>query len=562
MNKHALLHIQDSPYCFPVSQHEMVLRLRTAKGDALRVSVVYESKYNIALSQLSVPMEKAYSNELFDWYEARLTLTDTRLAYVFLIEAQDETLYFSEDGPSETYNFKLGYYNFFQYPYINNADIVKPVEWMKSAVFYQIFVDRFNRGNTKKDDSYITMKWGDRPTPKSFAGGDLKGITEKLDYIRNLGVNVIYLTPVFKSISNHKYDISDYYTVDPEFGSNDDLRELIAEAHSRGIRIVLDAVFNHVSDRLPQFEDVVANGRRSEYFDWFIIHGDKADKTKGNYEQFATCRYMPKLNTSNPSVCNFLTDIAVHYIKDYDIDGWRLDVSDEISQEYWREFRKAVKAAKSDAVIIGENWHDAYRNLRGDQYDGIMNYSFTKAALDLFAFGAADAEKTAFRLNELLMRNKEGINKMMLNLLDSHDTERFFTQVKEDRRLMKSALAMLFFYQGAPCIYYGTEVLLPGGYDPDCRRCMPWDKADPKGEYSDIYTLIRALSDFRQKEPLGDGLYRYSSENGMLVMTCTTQEHCYRLVINPAKSVGSVDGITVNSEGFVILKDKGVLLHE
>lgn len=540
----------------------MVLRLRTAKDDAVRVSVVYESKYRIALSQLSLQMEKAYSNRLFDWYEARLTLTDTRLAYVFLIEGQDETVYFSEDGPTATYNFKLGYYNFFQYPYINPADIVKPVEWMKNAVFYQIFVDRFNRGNTEKDDAYINMKWGDKPTPKSFAGGDLKGITEKLDYIKDLGISVIYLTPVFKSISNHKYDISDYYEIDPQFGTNADLKELIDSAHRRGMRIVLDAVFNHVSDRLPQFEDVVLKGRESKYFDWFIIHGDKVDKKTGNYEQFAACRYMPKLNTSNPEVRNFLTDIALHYIKDYDIDGWRLDVSDEISQEYWRDFRRAVKAAKSDAVIIGENWHDAYRNLRGDQYDSIMNYSFTKAVLDYLVFNTADSQETAWHLNELLLRNKEGINKMMLNLLDSHDTDRFFTQVKENRSLLKQALAMLFFYQGAPCIYYGTEVLLPGGYDPDCRRCMPWEETGPDGKYADIRLLIRTLSDFRKSEPLGDGFYRYSSESGMLVMTCTTQEHIYRLLVNRSGKKQTLDGIAVEPDGFVITKDKGVLIHE
>ena len=562
MNKQALLHIQDSPYCFPVAENEMVLRIRTAKNDADRVSVIFESKYNIALKQQKSPMEKAYTNELFDWYEVRLHLKDTRLAYVFLIESGDISLYFSEDGPSKEYDFKLGYYNFFQYPYINPADIVKPVEWMKTAVFYQIFVDRFNRGNTEKDDSYINLKWGGRPTPKSFAGGDLRGITEKLDYIKELGANVIYLTPVFKSISNHKYDISDYYTVDPQFGSNSDLKELIERAHGCGIRIVLDAVFNHVSDRLPQFEDVLEKGRDSEYFDWFIVHGDKPDRQKGNYEQFATCKYMPKLNTSNPAVREFLTGIALHYINDYDIDGWRLDVSDEISQEFWRDFRRAVKGAKPDAVIIGENWHDAYRNLRGDQYDSIMNYSFTKAALDFLSFGTSDACKTAWRLNELLLRNKEGVNKMMLNLLDSHDTDRFFTQVKENRNLEKIALAMLFFYQGAPCIFYGTEVLISGGYDPDCRRCMPWDKTGPSGEYGDIFGLIRALSDFRKNELPDDGIYRYTCENEMLVMTCTTSDHCYRLIVNHTGKPRSFNGTTVNPEGFVITKDKGVLLHE
>lgn len=540
----------------------MVLRLRTQKDDVDKVELIYESKYVIGETQKTTLLEKAYSSEMFDWYETRLKLTDTRLAYVFRVSDGKETVYFSEDGPSDTYDFTLGYYNFFQYPYINEADIVRPVEWMKDAVFYQIFVDRFDRGDNEKDDSYITMKWGEKPSPKSFAGGDLKGVIKRLDHLKGLGITAIYLTPVFTSISNHKYDIADYYNVDPQFGTNADLKRLVEEAHARSMRIVLDAVFNHASEELAEFQDVKRNGRKSPYFDWFMIHGDSVTKSPCNYETFASCSYMPKFNTSNPKVQAFLTNIAVHYIREYDIDGWRLDVADEISQDYWRTFRRAVKAAKKDAVIIGENWHDAYRNLRGDQHDSIMNYAFTKAALDFFSYETANAEQTAFKLNSLLMRNKEGVNRMMLNLLDSHDTHRIFSQIGERRRVAGEALAMLFFYQGTPCIFYGTEVLLQGGYDPDCRRCMPWDKTGPDGEYGDIYQLISELALFRRTEKLGDGRYRYTSRDNMLVMTCTTAEHEYVLVINHNSEPGTFEGYSVNAEGFILLKDKGVVLYE
>lgn len=562
MNTYALMHLQDSPYCFPVDRDEIVLRFRTAKDDVDKVSVVFESKYVIGLSQQTLVMDKAYTTRMFDFYEIRLKLTDTRLAYVFFVEAGNERYYFSEDGPTLTYDFTLGYYNFFQYPYINEADIVRPVEWMKNAVFYQIFVDRFNRGDYTKDDSYINMRPDELPTPKSFAGGDLKGIIDKLDYLKELGVTALYLTPVFTSISNHKYDIADYYNVDPQFGTNEDLKELVKQAHSRDMRIVLDAVFNHVSDLSAQFKDVIKSGINSPYYDWFVIYGDTVDEETCNYETFASCKYMPKFNTSNPEVQRYLLDIAVHYIKDYDIDGWRLDVADEISQDFWRAFRLAVKAAKKDAVIIGENWHDAYRNLRGDQHDSIMNYAFTKTALDYLATNSLDATGVANKLNELIMRNKEGVNKMMLNLLDSHDTHRFFTQIGEKRDIIKLALAMLFFYQGTPCIYYGTEVLIPGGYDPDCRRYMPWDKTGANGEYADIYKLIHNLAQFRQTEPLGDGIYRYSSEGDMLIMTCKTEDHNYTLIINHNTKPNTYKGISLNAQGFVILKDEGVLLHE
>lgn len=562
MDKYALLHLQDSPYCFPIDTDTIVIRLRTKKDDVKKVELLYENKYIIGTKQNSFEMEKAYSSDMFDWYEARIKLKDTRLAYVFRVYDAEESFYFSEDGPTESYNFTLGYYNFFQYPYINEADIVRPVEWMKNAVFYQIFVDRFNRGDFNKADSYINISWGDKVAPKSFAGGDLKGITEKLPYLAELGITALYLTPVFTSVSNHKYDIEDYYNIDPMFGTNDDLKELVNKAHSLGIKVVLDAVFNHVSERLSQFRDVVEKGRDSKYYDWFIIHGNKPVKERRNYETFASCSYMPKLNTSNPDVQKYLTDIATYYIREYDTDGWRLDVADEISQDFWRIFRTAVKTAKNDAVIIGENWHDAYRNLRGDQHDSIMNYAFTKVALDYFSYETKNAEGTAHKMNELLMRNKEGVNKMMLNLLDSHDTDRFFTCVKENRALAKQALTMLFFYQGTPCIYYGTEVLLPGGYDPDCRRCMPWDKTGENGEYADVYQLIKKLAAFRKKEPLGDGIYRYTAEDDMLVMTCKTDAHTYKLIINHTAKQRSHNGLELKPESFALLMDNEVLINE
>lgn len=281
MNKCALLHIVDSSYCFPVSENEIVLRLRTAKDDIVRAQVIYESKYVIGQTQKRAEMKKLYVTEPYDFYEVKLTLEDTRLAYVFYVDDGTERYFISEDGATETYDFSIGYYNFFQYPYINEADITECVPWMKSAVFYQIFVDRFHRGDFRKDASYINCKWGDIPTPKSFAGGDIKGIIEKLDYIRSLGCNAIYLTPIFSSISNHKYDISDYYQVDPQFGTNADLKELVRTAHRKGTRIVLDAVFNHCSDRMMQFQDVIKKGKKSRYFDWFVIKGDTVSKNPG-----------------------------------------------------------------------------------------------------------------------------------------------------------------------------------------------------------------------------------------------------------------------------------------
>lgn len=519
MNRQGILHIVDSAYCFPVSENEIVIRLRTAKDDFKKASIIYESKYVFGEKQITCPMEKNFVDELYDYYVVKLTLEDTRLAYVFYLNDGEKNYYFSENGITEKYDFTLGFYNFFQYPYINKSDIMKKVDWCSTACFYQIFVDRFNMGNTTKDKSYINCNWGDIPTPKTFAGGDIKGITYKLDYIKNLGCNAIYLTPIFKSISNHKYDISDYYKIDEQFGSEEDLAELVENAHKKGIRVVMDAVFNHCSEETEQFKSVKEKGKASEFFDWYIVHGDEIAEDEDNYERFGPCKYMPKWNTSNPEVAEFLINIGKYYIEKFHIDGWRLDVADEVSHDFWRQFRKAIKECKEDALIIGENWHDAYSNLRGDQYDSIMNYSFTKACLDYFAKGDFNAKQMSDRLNEILMRNTDTVDDMMLNLLDSHDTHRFYSEVKEDDFRFEAAIALTYLFPGIPCIFYGTEIRTPGGFDPDCRRCMDWNKGDEK-----MISLLQKLSHIREMCSMSIQDARvYSVDNDLFVEYNSTE---------------------------------------
>ncbi|MBR1743401.1 MAG: alpha-glycosidase [Lachnospiraceae bacterium] len=556
MNKYATLHIMDSAYCFPVTEHDIVIRLRTAHDDMDKVWLIYESKYVFGESQKRTEMNLTFSGEVFDYYSVRLHLEDTRLAYVFYLYDGKSYRFFSEDGFSEDYDYTKGFYNFFQYPYINRADLLDSVDWMKRAVFYQIFVDRFCIGDTGKDMQYVNMKWGDAPTPKSFAGGDLKGITKKLDYIRELGVNAIYLTPVFSSKSNHKYDIRDYMQIDEHFGTKEDFRELVDCAHQRGMRVVLDAVFNHCSEEISQFQDVCRRGKQSEYFDWFIISGEKPEKDPCNYETFAACDYMPKLNTSNPEVREFLLNIACYYIREFDIDGWRLDVSDEVSHDFWRAFRKAVKNVKADAVIIGENWHDASNYLRGDQYDSIMNYAFTKCCLDFFATETMNARQAAGKLNDILARNSDTVNHMMLNLLDSHDTHRFFSEVGEDEKKFKAALCLLYLFPGAPCIFYGTEIKITGGYDPDCRKCMDWERTE-KEKDSEVFWLLKTLSHVRRSYDLANGRVCISSDKDgrVLLYENDAPEGKIRLLINHSPGAVVDNGVTLEAgESFLYVE--------
>ena len=301
---------------------------------------------------------------------------------------------------------------------------------------------------------------------------------------------------MFRSPSNHKYDTIDYYTVDAMFGSNEDLRRLMQEAHGRGIRVILDAVFNHCSMYCPQFQDVIEQGKNSRYFDWFIIHGERPDVQRCNYECFAACNYMPKWNTNNVQVQDYLLNVALYWMRECGIDGWRLDVADEVSHDFWRRFRKEVKRLSPQAILIGESWHDANAWLRGDEFDGIMNYSFTKACIDFFAKGTRTAQSFCGRLSELLMRNTDQVDQMMLNLLDSHDTERFLTLVGEDRAKLRCALAVLFFFPGMPCICYGTEIGMVGEYEPDSRRTFDWNEEHWDRE---LQETVRKLAKLRKR---------------------------------------------------------------
>lgn len=555
MDEKAILHSPESKFCFALDENTVCLRLRISKDDApLSVSVVFGGKYTFALRRDRVVMSRECEDRLFAYYTATLKLTDKRFVYIFEILTDGKRFYYSEDGISESYDFELSYFNCFQYAYINDCDLIKPVEWLKTAVFYQIFVDRFNIGDKGKDLSYINLEWGDIPTPKSFAGGDIRGITEKLDYIKGLGADSIYLTPVFSSVSNHKYDISDYYEIDKNFGSKEDLKELIARAHSKGMKVILDAVFNHCSENLKEFCDVLKNGKNSAYYDWFIVKSDDPF----DYEIFSECKYMPKFNTSNPEVRRFLTGVATYWIEEFDIDGWRLDVSDEVSHEFWREFRKAVKSVKSEAVLLGENWHDANVYLRGDQFDGIMNYAFTKACLDFYAFGKFTAKDISEKLNEILMRNTDPVNEMMLNLLDSHDTHRFLTRVGGNKNKLLSALSLTFFFTGVPCIYYGTENAMEGGYDPDCRRTFDWDKENVENP---VKSLIKRLSLLRREKEFSDSKAKIYPKDGLLIV----ERGKYKLIVNESGKSLKYKCKTVYRSGLYsdgIIRNDGFIVGE
>ena len=543
MNELGLLHLPEPPMAEALGPRSFRLVLRTAKEDhGLRVIVHYGNKYDFPMKRHVAEMKVSREDRLFSYFEAVLELDDPRLGYVFEILEGDRSLYYSEEGLKDHYDFKVAYKDFFQCPFIYPETCMEVPNWVDNAVFYQIFVDRFRMGDLKKDRTYIKLKWGGKPNNKSHAGGDLRGIILSLDYLKALGINALYLTPIFLSPSYHKYDIVDYFTIDPHFGTEADLVELIEEAHKRGMRIVLDAVFNHISNQSRYFLDVLEKGRKSDYFDMFYIHGDKVDVVHPNYDMFSLCPYMPKINVESKTGRELLLKVTMHYLE-LGIDGWRLDVSDEVPHGFWKWLRKEVKGRFPEALILGEVWHHAGLFLKGDEFDGVMNYPFTYIAVDYLAEKRIGAKDAAARLNRHLMENRRNANRAMLNLLDSHDTYRFLTLANKNTDALLCALALLVFYPGMSCLYYGTELPLEGGYDPDSRRCFDFEEAQKETPFRKTLMSLLAL---RKGPALSQGTCQIKEENGLLVLRRTYGGEELELLINSTQK-----GIQIDDKGLI-----------
>ena len=343
--------------------------------------------------------------------------------------------------------------------------------WVPDAVFYQIFPDRFRNGDPTNDPPG-TERWGASPTRENFFGGDIDGVRQGLPYLAHLGITAIYLTPIFAAGTNHRYDAHDYLRIDPALGDARALRELVDDAHRLGIRVILDGVFNHCGDGFWAFRDLAARGANSPYRDWFFPSSLPIRRDPPNYQTCGGAAYLPKLNIDHPDVRRYLLGVAAHWIREADIDGWRLDVPWKIPVRFWEEFRAVVKAAKPDAYVVGEVWRDARPWL--EVWDGAMNYRLRDHVLDYCVRDHMDAEDFAFESAELL-RDHGDAAPWMLNLLGSHDTPRLLTLCGGDERRAVLALTALFTAPGTPMLFYGDEVGMEGDNDPDCRRCMEWD---------------------------------------------------------------------------------------
>jgi glycosidase len=535
LNLAAIYHEAKSKYAYMFNQSTLHLRLRTARGDIPTVTLVGGDPFRWIQSQENPthwewdktaaffePMRLEYQTQLHDYWFVAVQPQWKRMRYAFILEKGEQKFLYGSRSFYDLHQqpeaqYETSYY--FNFPYLNHEDLFQPPDWVKDTIWYQIFPERFADGDPSNNPENC-LPWGsEEDSIYKFYGGDLQGVMDHLDELSDMGINSIYFTPIFESPSSHKYDTTNYYKIDPAFGTNELFGELMAKAHQRGIKVMLDAVLNHCGWFHPFWQDVVKHGRNSQYYDCFFIAREPIlnfemeegklpkvgldERGRLNYATFAFTPLMPKWNTAHPLVKEHLLGAIRYWTETYHVDGWRLDVSNEVPHAFWREFRQMVKQINPDIYILGENWDNSYPWLLGDQFDGVMNYELTYPIW--FLLGEKGMVKEKFdvlqyqqAINQLLVSYPKHTLPVMYNLIDSHDTPRILSIVGDQIEKVKLAYLLQFTFAGAPSIYYGSEIGLAGpeGYN---RRCMPWDALK---QDQDLRLFVKKLIELRKQNPV------------------------------------------------------------
>ena len=530
----AIEHRSTDNFCYPLNENELMIGIKTG-SDIQRVFIIYGDPFDGSVTsdgwawegkRLEITRKKDLPYHT--WWQVTVSLPYGRCKYCFELHGQDEgdVRYCLENGfytADELVTLRRITGNFpgFEFPWLGGAECVRVPDWVPRTVWYQIFPDRFCRDTASQKPNALPWPAAeDAVTNNEHYGGTLRGITEKLGYLADLNITGLYLNPVNASPSVHKYDTSDYLNIDPAFGSADDLHTLVKEAHARGIKVMLDGVFNHCGWDFALWQDVVRNGKASPYFDWFIVQEwpfetavepereNAASRSRpsgtngksGRYSVFAYVDTMPKLNTNNPAVVDYLLNVCETWVRSYDIDGLRLDVANELSHTFCRQLYRRMRSLKKDFYLLGEIWRSALPWLRGGELDSVMNYPLALCFWKFFCDKTLPALTLEREINAVFTAYPEPVTVGLFNLLDSHDTPRLFTRNDGDVSAVWQQYALLLSLPGSPCIYYGSEVLLAGGNDPDCRRCMPW-QAIEAGEYAEPMSMMRQLIALRHTHP-------------------------------------------------------------
>lgn len=538
--KSALEHQTEVPY-LNFDRGQLTLSFRTRPNDVRDVRVSVEG-----LGQF--PMGGAEFDELYQQNMVRIPWDRKRdLRYHFEFTDGGKRFAYGTNGLTEggkVSDFRLV------------AKSFKPFEvpaWVERSVIYQIFPDRFDNGDRTNDPAKL-MPWGGKPTYDNHFGGDLAGVRKHLGYLKDLGVSTVYFNPIFQAGSNHRYDTIDYLKIDPELGTNEEFGSLTREMKRQGIRTVVDGVFNHTATTFFAFDDVVKRGKASKYTDWYTFRSFPVKVQENpNYVAWFNFPSMPKLNHGNPATRSYLLDVPTFWSKHAEIAGWRLDVANEVPVDYWQDFRKRVKGLDPEMWILGEEWGDANRWLKGDQWDSVMDYPFRSAVLN---FVGKDGSGRPSQLLSALI-NTYGmyvpqVSRNAMNLLSSHDTPRILTQCGGDRELAKLAAAIQFTWVGTPSVYYGDEIGMEGDKDPDNRRCMEWDKATAQNDFLTYYRRLIALRNespvLQSGDPVilasndGEATASYArvldADKGQIVLVALNRSDSAREVTIPMAKVG------------------------
>lgn len=495
----AIRHFADKRFCYAIEKGRFLIRLETKKGDMGKVILHVQDKYlpiKYMDTRQEYEMKIAYSDNYIDYYEITIDIDVVCLRYFFEIEdTMGKVTYYGNHNFYDECIIDID--RMFDCPQnLREEEMFVLPEWARNKVVYQIFPSRFASDQDVPEEVWYQAPIGH----KADLRGSLRGIINHLDYIRELGADIIYMTPIFSSNTSHKYNIDDYYRIDPSFGTKEDLKELVGKAHELGMYVILDGVFNHTAIDFFAFKDIREKEERSVYLNWYyledfplVIEWGK----KPNFKTFSYAAFMPKLNLQNKETADYVIDVASYWIRECDIDGWRLDVADEINHAFWKRFRREIKAVKKDALIIGEIWHFAGDFLEGDEWDSIMNYQFYYAVKDLVVSEKMSAAAFVGNLNFMKGNLNNGLEGYLWNFIDSHDTARFSHSVGNNLKKHKLAAALQLLLPGMPMIYYGDEVALEGGPDPDCRRGMLWDESRQNKEILKFYkTLIRIRHEY------------------------------------------------------------------
>lgn len=540
MNYSAIKHVPMSSDAHGIDRDHVVFRLRAGRGDLYRCLLYYADRAcrltPVVFSSAEMTLEA--QDEWFDYFQIILQSPYNRLCYYFeLDDGTQKVLYYGDLFSDHRVDDRSEY---FQLPFNHPADIASPPAWVKDAVVYNIFPDSFATVRRSITGCPTERQWNGQTTCGKL-GGTIRGVLENLDYIQTLGANCIYLNPIFAAGEYHKYDLLDYHHIDPCFGTDEEFRALVEDCHQRGMRVIIDGVFNHVGWHFFAFEDVVKNGQNSRYKNWFYrlqfpVCRPQDPEAYPTYECFGYERMMPKTNTCDQEVIDYFCEVGRYWIREFDIDGWRLDVASEINDGFWRSFRQAVKEEKQDCLLIGEVWESAPHWLEGDLFDSTMNYDFRKHCRRFFAEQSIDAAQFDSRVTNMRLRYKLNMLYAQLNLLDSHDVSRFFSLCGENLARMKLAVLFQMTFAGIPSVFYGDEQGICGMQEEEYRHPMPWKTQEHElaGFYREAIALRNAHPALRHggfatlfAKP-EQGLYGYcrrdESENILVWLNNQSQE--------------------------------------